>query len=75
MTQWVRVFAAKPDDLSFIPKSHMVIGERERERTTLECCPVTSTHAYTHTHAVNKCNKHLIKVRELLKLINMQIIP
>jgi hypothetical protein len=31
MTQWVRVFAAKPDDLSFIPKSHMVIGERDRE--------------------------------------------
>jgi hypothetical protein len=29
MAQWVKVLVAKPEDLSLIPKTHMVEGETE----------------------------------------------
>jgi len=47
---WVKVPAAKPDDLSSIPGTHMM----ERETKPLSSCPLTSTechmHARAHTH-------------------------
>lgn len=29
MAQWVKVIAAKPDDLTLIPRTHEVKGEKE----------------------------------------------
>lgn len=62
MAQWVRVFVAKPDDLSLIPQD--TYGRRRKHIP--ESCPLTSPHAMkqwnTHTHT--KCLKQPATTKE-----------
>lgn len=50
MTQWVKVPATKPNDLSSIPGIHTVKGESCDYPLTSSCM-----HAHTHAH-LPKCN-------------------
>ena len=58
MAQWVKVLAAKSDDLSSIPGPHLV----ERVDRCLKICPLTSIQVlrhmlackHTHTHTPSK---------------------
>jgi hypothetical protein len=49
-TQWITVLMAKPDDLSFIPRTHMLEGEKTSAHHQGTCM---STHAQ-----INSCNSH-----------------
>jgi hypothetical protein len=56
MAQWEKVLAAKPDDLSSIPREHVVEGRNQLPQVV----PLTSTsvlwhtHTNTHAHTINK---------------------
>ena len=48
MAQWVKALAAKLDDRSSTPGTHMVEGESSLTKIVL--WPLTSAMQYTHTH-------------------------
>lgn len=60
MAQWVKGLADKPNELSSVPKTHMVEGDNCSMTPTYKqvqngCVRVhTHTHAHTHTKQLNK---------------------
>lgn len=54
MTQWVKVFDGRHDDLNLFPGTHMI---EEENRLS---CPLTSTHMLEHvSHSPHPINKYL----------------
>lgn len=50
MAHWTKVLAAKPDDLSSVPGTHMEKGKNPLPKTVLNLPMCTVTYAHTCTH-------------------------
>lgn len=50
MALWVKAFAMKPDNLSLIPKVHMLEGQIVLGPPHVHCAYMYNLHTHTHAH-------------------------